>query len=369
MAYDYPQATSGGQPNTGFKSYLYPDDPIATRIPNKNIPQQIGQMGQLAQTLYRLHNGYQAGSIEPERQAEYRNLQQQIIPELANRYGGGNLTTSAFQQGIANAQGDVQTKLAALQSQRQFEMDKLRQEQLPNLYAQGQQAPFEYHISNKGFNPKSAPDTLATEQAAKIPGAIHNKLMEPLPNEQELLKSNPGFAKRLKQEEAKVAKNPNYKPKISAKDVPQPILQRLQGLYQRGYNALNPEAAGKAGPGNPPAIPTQGEQAQFELNQLGEKLGVPEQFRRNLRPEHKPMLDYIEGRVGASAALRNITSIDDIVKIYNFAVTHPALRTRLFEGLKAAGRGVLGLQTILRKATGVDVLAPTEQPKPILAEG
>ena len=88
MAYDYPQATSGGQPNTGFKSYLYPDDPIATRIPNKNIPQQIGQMGQLAQTLYRLHNGYQAGSIEPERQAEYRNLQQQIIPELANRYGG-----------------------------------------------------------------------------------------------------------------------------------------------------------------------------------------------------------------------------------------------------------------------------------------
>lgn len=163
--------TSYGKPYnpSGIGATLFPKgtDPFLNYLPTKNTLQQLLQFSTAPQTLYNQYYGYQAPDINPVAQAEYKRLQEQIIPQLA-----GQLTTSgdqgAFMRSLRGAGGDIASKLAALQYEKQAEMNKLRQEQLPRFREQELSQVFQPHITNM---PLKHPEPSEMEKGLKGAGA------------------------------------------------------------------------------------------------------------------------------------------------------------------------------------------------------
>lgn len=128
--------TSYGKPYnpSSIGATLFPKgtDPFLQYIQTKTPLQQLLQFSTAPQTALNLLTGYRTPDIGPVAQAEYKRLQEQIIPQLA-----GQLTTSgdqgAFLRSLRGAGSDISSKLAALQYEKQAEMNRLRQEQLPRL--------------------------------------------------------------------------------------------------------------------------------------------------------------------------------------------------------------------------------------------
>lgn len=348
--------TIGGQKAGWLGSTFGQTDQLLHQIPTRSGGQQLAQLGQLGQTLYRLSNGFNAGDQNAARAAEYRNLQEQVLPQIREHYGAGLGGGSAFNRNLAGAVAASNERLNAQREGRQHELQKLQQEQLPRLYELGLQPSFESHITDQPFNPKYAPDeTIASQLGSSREAGTTREALDRLRNagyrggealNEQLMKEPRTLAEIATARKAPGNAGKFGQLKVAAQDIPPTALDTLRKGYQAFEKISRPTAAGTRESGAPITAP---EQKAFEenrtLNQLSEKVGLPEEIRKYIRPEHIPMLEYLASRKRGRTELSEIKSADDIEKLYNFWLKNPAKRERIVDyfrqlvGKKAKQRG------------------------------
>lgn len=149
--------TYGGQPGSwlqriaGSPDLRYGEHRIISK------PQEASQLGGLALAMKRLATGFNAGDQSAARAAEYRNLNEQVLPQIREHFGAGLGGGSAFNRNVAGAVAASNERLNALREGRQHELQKLQQEQLPRLMELGLKPTFQGHITEGEWNPEAAP--------------------------------------------------------------------------------------------------------------------------------------------------------------------------------------------------------------------
>lgn len=158
------QPTRYGQPYkpTGIGATLFPQgtDPYLQQIPTRSGLQQAAQMATLPLALSRLLTGFRAPSIEPAAAEARRQFRENVVPDLMEQFAGGG-SQGALLRGIQGAGSDLQSKLAALQYEKQSELQKLQQQQLPQLLESALTPSFQPHITNMPLH--GSPKTLTTQ--------------------------------------------------------------------------------------------------------------------------------------------------------------------------------------------------------------
>lgn len=144
----YGQKPSWLQSAFGAKQDIY-----ANRLATRSPFQEAAQLGTLPVTLARLAGGYNAPSIQPAAREAQRQFREETVPGLMEQFAGGG-SRGALLRGIQGAGSDLQSKLGALQQQQQFEMAKLRQEQLPRMLEQGIQPSFQTALTDMPIRPE-----------------------------------------------------------------------------------------------------------------------------------------------------------------------------------------------------------------------
>lgn len=327
--------TYGGKQGGFLQSTFGHPDLRFNKIGTLTEPQQLAQLANLGITSGRNLFGWNAPDIESQRQAEYRNLRQNVIPQLAQHYGAGAGGRGAFEQNLANAQGGIQERLAALQNQRQFELQKLRQEQIPRMAELGQQPSFVGHITEGAFNPQAAPERLLADRltgsrpvqraealVSNVGQGIHEFLSKPPRTPEEIAKADvrlPNGAPMSQKMKAQLAK------------LPPAALDKVRQAYQMLEQASRP---GGAGAGKGPIVPLKPQQER-KVNQLVQKYRIPEHVAPWIQEKHIPMLESLAKRRRGSQELAQIESVDQIETAYDYWKQHPSKRAKIADWFRS----------------------------------
>lgn len=124
--------TLWGKPVGRVGAFFQGTDPQFNAVPTREPYQQLAQMGTLIPTLGRLAFGFGAPSIAPAAREAQRQFREETVPGLLEQFGGHGSQGSLL-RGLQGAGSDLQSKLGALKQQQAFELQKIRQEQLPRL--------------------------------------------------------------------------------------------------------------------------------------------------------------------------------------------------------------------------------------------
>ena len=274
--------TAFGKPVGKIGATLWGTDPIYNQLPTRAGYQESAQMAALPLALGRLAFGFGAPSIAPAQREATRHFREEVMPGIMENFAGGG-SQGALTRGIQGAGSDLQSKLAALQYEKQFELQKQQQEMIPKIMELGMSPSFQTHITNRPI--QGLPKT-ASEVAAGLPSEA---------------------------------------------------LKQIQTRFPDFYNKIAPYLPGAQAPRKNPA--GQSEQEQFEqgrdLQKLSRQAKLSPDIARAIRPEHVPMIKELLKRRRGSRELSDITDINDIELLYNYWQKNPSKRSKIGDFFKS----------------------------------
>lgn len=344
------QQKSGGTPVSWLGGLLGGTDPIANIIPSKTAWQQAGQMALQPHVLANLYGGYNAPSIAPAQREATRHLREEVLPQLAHQWGGGG-STGGFLRGVQGAGSDLASKLGALQYEKQFELNKLRQEQLPKFQQLAQEENFQTHLTDKPINWGAADNperqrTLSGQIAAspagqaaaqiggdlsqfagqgvqragiggrKLAGSARDWLSQPPRTQQELQQQ-----RQQAQAAAQAARN---QPQVRASEIPVPVADKIRKAYQYLEQETRPPAANVATANNPAAALAQ-KKADKEYGKPGV---IQPELAQSMDTRHRRMIKSLKKMKGDvrkefETALPLIKTTEQLEQFYNIAKSNP----------------------------------------------
>ena len=343
-------ATYGGKPES-FINFSSPDIK-AGEIRTRNASQEGSQLYGLAQAMKRLTTGFRSEDPTASRQAEYRNLQENVLAPIREHYASGAGGGGAFDRNVAGAIAASNEKLNALKEGRQHELQKLRQEQLPRLMELGLDPSFKPHLYEGQFNKNALPKQTvgnALEQS-KTGQAIGNAFnaydplaAETIENAGELglrgIEGGKNIGKAL-------ARNTvgRWAPKVEkslnsmAKKFPK-LKPAIDALLNVEENTRHPNIPLLRATKRAAETQEQYEENR-EIRKLAEKAKLPENLVKILEPKHAPMLKALLKRKRGREELGEIESADELEQLYNYWEKNPSKRAKIGDFFKELfGRG------------------------------
>lgn len=358
MANNVQGPTLYGKPVGRVGAFFQGTDPRYNAVPTREGYQQASQLATILPTLAKLQFGFGAPSISPIAKEASRQFQQETLPGLMEQFAGHG-SQGALTRGIQGAGSDLMTKLASLQQQQQFELQKQRQEQLPRLLELGLSPSFQPVLTDK---PIQGLPSLVSEDVKQNPkvqdflaqakGAGEDVLglgTEGLRQARKIPRGALGVGKELAGDIGQGAEQLQQylTPKIKAQ-FPE-FYKRLEdfvnksqqvgGRYKKAYE----EAA--LLPGERPAGPLTPQQkkerqkefeSRREIDKLVQKANLDPKLAAAIKPEHYPMIKSLLKRVRGRKELAQLTNPEDIENLYEYWKKHPAKRTKIkdfFRGL------------------------------------
>lgn len=274
--------TSFGKKVGKIGASLWGTDPIYNQLPTRAGFQQAAQMGALPLALGRLAFGFGAPSIAPAQREATRHFKEEVVPGLMEGFAGGG-SQGALLRGIQGAGSDLQSKLAALQYEKQFELQKQRQEMIPKIMELGMSPSFQAHLTNRPISdlPKTASGVVS--------------------------------------------------------DLPEEALKQIQTRFPDFYNKIAPYLPGAQAPRETPVGPP--EQQKYEqgrdIQKLSRQAKLSPDIARVIRPEHVPMIKELLKRRRGRKELSDITDINDIELLYNYWQKNPSKRSKIGDFFKS----------------------------------
>ena len=319
-----------GKPVGKIGATLWGTDPVYNQLPTRAGFQQAAQMGALPLALGRLAFGFGAPSIAPAQREATRHFREEVIPGIMENFAGGG-SQGALTRGIQGAGSDLQSKLAALQYEKQFELQKQRQEMIPKIMELGMAPSFTPHLTNRPI--QGLPDTTSAQFAGSPMGQKAGEYGQfgqdvgvgGLQAGQDIGARVGTGAARLTSDALKGIEKrfPDFFKKMSGG------LQGIERYTRPAGRAVTPKQAQK-----------QFEQTR-EMNKLVGQAKLPENVSRNLRPEHAPMIKELLKRVRGKKELANLTNVEDIQRLYEYWQNNPSKRSKIGDFFK----GMFGKKT------------------------
>lgn len=316
--------TSFGKKVGKIGASLWGTDPIYNQLPTRAGFQQAAQMGALPLALGRLAFGFGAPSIEPAAREARRQFNEEILPSLEERYAGGG-SRGALLRGIQGAKGDLESKLGALKFEKEFELQKLRQEMIPKIMELGMSPSFQTHLTNRPI--QGLPQTTSAEFAAS---PIGQKAAELGQFGQDIgvggLQAAQDIGARVGTGGTRLSADALRGIEKRFPDFFKKMQSGVQGLEQYtrpAYKNLTPKQA----------------QQEFEqtrtINELVRKAKLPNALAKLIKPEHAPMIKELIKRKRGRQELAEITNPDDIELLYNYWQKHPSKRSKIGDFFKS----------------------------------
>jgi len=297
-----------GKPTSKIGATLWGTDPMYSQLPTRAGFQQAGQMAALPLALARLAGGFGAPSIAPAQREATRQFREEVMPGLMEQFAGGG-SQGALTRGIQGAGSDLQSKLAALQYEKQFELQKQRQEMIPKIMELGMAPSFQAHLSNRPI--QNLPNT-TSGQVAESP--IGQKFGEYGQRAQELGMGGLGMAE---QAGARAA--------TGAAHLGSDALAQIQKRFPDFYSKMSGGLKGLEQYTRPAAAQSTRTRRQSKLDRaLVKKAGMDPEVAAQLTDQHRPMIEYIMKRGGGKKLLQRAGSIADIERIYQELQANPS---------------------------------------------
>ena len=275
-----------GQSQSPIEATIWGSDPRLTNINTKTPLQQLGQSVLQPAVLANLFGGWKAPSIAPFQREANRQFQQEVVPTLLNNVAAGG-SEGGYLRGLQGAGSDLQSKLAALQSEQEFKLQQQRQEQLPKLFELAQAQNFQPHLSNRPIDtgnyegkPQTAEETI-TEPAANIFANVKKETRD------WLAKTHPDVYKRLSQFVSPAEKTEAALPKTPGQQAL--ASRKLEGLLKKA-----------------------------KLTPTLEKV-----VRDN--PKYEPMIEALLARKRGSRELKKLIDEGDLEERFKYWEQNPAL--------------------------------------------
>ena len=307
-----------GKPVGKIGATLWGTDPVYNQLPTRAGFQQAAQMGALPLALGRLAFGFGAPSIAPAQREATRHFREEVMPGIMENFAGGG-SQGALTRGIQGAGSDLQSKLAALQYEKQFELQKQRQEMIPKIMELGMAPSFTPHLTNRPI--QGLPETTSAEFAGSPFGQKVGQYGE--------LAQNVGIGGLQGAENlgARVGTGAAH----LTSDALKGIEKRFPDFYKKMAGGLRGlERYTRPVGGN---LPRKQAQKQFEqtreMSKLVSQAKLPENIARNLKPEHAPMIKELLKRVRGKKELAGLNNVEDIQHLYEYWQKHPSKRSKI----------------------------------------